>query len=362
MKKLASILEQREFSREDIITLLSASDKESHEAIIKRAYSIKEKAVGKVAWLRGLIEFSNACKKNCYYCGIRKENKNVSRYTLTDAEVMQTVDFALSKRFNGMVLQSGEMTGAAFTDRITQLIQQIKKRAGNDFRITLSLGEQSPETYQQWFDAGAQRYLLRIETASQDLYRKIHPDDQLHRFHTRMQCLTDLRTAGYQVGTGVMIGLPFQTTGNLADDLLFMKTMDIDMVGMGPYIEHSDTPLFAYRNELIPLKERFNLSLRMIAVLRMMMPGINIASTTALQTIDPMGREKGLRAGANVLMPNLTPGKYRSSYLLYQNKPCINDEAEECFDCLANRVRMAGEEIDLDHYGDSAHYRKRLGR
>jgi biotin synthase len=359
MNPLAAILEKQAFSRQDIITLLSAADRESHEAIIKKAYSIKEKTVGKVAYLRGLIEFSNACKKNCLYCGIRKGNKEVSRYTLTDTEVLNTLEFALSNRFNGLVLQSGEMTGAVFTERITRLIQKIKKRAGNDFRITLSLGEQSPETYRQWFGAGAQRYLLRIETASQELYRKIHPDDDMHRYDKRLQCLSDLKAAGYQVGTGVMIGLPFQTNGDMASDLLFMKSMDIDMVGMGPYIEHAGTPLYTYRYALMPLKERFALSLRMISVLRMMMPFINIASTTALQTIEQTGREQGLKAGANVLMPNITPGKYRSSYLLYENKPSINDDAEECLECLASRVQAAGEEIDLNHYGDSEHFRRR---
>ncbi|MGQ9847620.1 MAG: [FeFe] hydrogenase H-cluster radical SAM maturase HydE [Bacteroidales bacterium] len=359
MNPLAYILEQKEFSREDIITLLSLSNKESHDALIKYAYSVKEKTVGRVAYVRGIIEFSNVCKKNCFYCGIRKGNKAISRYVLTDEEVMNTVDFALSKNFNGLVLQSGETTGPAFTERITRLIRQIKKRAGEDFRITLSLGEQSFETYQQWFYAGAQRYLLRIETSSEKLYRQIHPNDSLHRFDKRLECLINLKSIGYQVGTGVMIGLPFQSIADLADDLLFFKNMDIDMVGMGPYIEHRNTPLYKYRNELMPLQERFYLSLRMISVLRIMMPYINIASTTALQAIHPMGRELGLRAGANILMPNLTPGKYRSSYLLYENKPCINDEAQECLDCLINRVRMIDEEIDFDHYGDSEHFKRR---
>jgi biotin synthase len=200
---------------------------------------------------------------------------------------------------------------------------------------------------------------LRIETSSEELYKRIHPDNELHLFKTRLQCLEDIQKTGYQTGTGVMIGLPFQTIENLADDLLFIKRMDIDMVGMGPYIEHADTPLFQYKNTLLPLIERFNLSLRMIAVLRILMPNINIASTTALQSIVPMGREQGIKAGANVLMPNLTPGKYRSYYLLYNNKPCLDVDADECLDCLANRIEMVGEEIRYNDYGDSKHFKNR---
>jgi biotin synthase len=260
---------------------------------------------------------------------------------------------------NGIVLQSGEVKSKAFTKRITDLIIKIKEATIPDFRFTLSLGEQVAETYKEWFEAGAQRYLLRIETCNPELYRKIHPNNKFHNFETRLQCLRNIQHAGFQTGTGVMIGLPFQTIENLADDLLFLEQMNIDMVGMGPYLEHADTPLYKYSDSLLPLNERFNLSLRMIAILRILIPDINIASTTALQTIVPMGREHGLIAGTNVLMPNITPGKYRKNYLLYDNKPCIDEEADECMDCLESRVKMIDEEIAYDDFGDSQHYKKR---
>jgi len=358
-QSIIDILKKPELSSEDIIQLLSITDRAEHELLIKHAYSIKEQTIGRNVYLRGLIEFSNHCKKNCLYCGIRSGNRKVIRYMMTDEEILKTVELAVKNRFRGIVLQSGEQQSSDFTDRITNLITKIKQATNSEFRLTLSLGEQSFETYKAWFEAGAQRYLLRIETSSEELYRKIHPDNQLHNFKTRIQCLEDIQKAGYQTGTGVMIGLPFQTIENLADDLLFIKKMNIDMVGMGPYLEHADTPLFLQKDLLLTLNDRFNLSLRMIAILRILIPDINIASTTALQSIVPMGREQGLKAGANVLMPNLTPAKYRGNYLLYDNKPCIDEEADDCIDCLASRVRMTGEEIAYNDVGDSTHYKKR---
>ena len=359
MESLSEILNKPELSKADIIRLLSITGKSEQEELLSKAYLVKEKTIGRNVYLRGLIEFSNLCRKNCLYCGIRSGNTKVTRYSLTDNEILKITEFAMDNQFTGIVLQSGEQNNSDFTKRITELITRIKKITNPDFRITLSLGEQSLDTYKEWFDAGAQRYLLRIETSSEELYKRIHPDNELHLFKTRLHCIEDIQKSGYQTGTGVMIGLPFQTTENLADDLLFIKRMDIDMVGMGPYLEHADTPLFQYKNYLLPLIERFNLSLRMIAVLRILMPYINIASTTALQSIVPMGREQGLKAGANVLMPNLTPGKYRGYYLLYDNKPCIDVDADECLDCLSNRIEMVGEEIRYNEYGDSKHFKNR---
>jgi len=359
MKSISDIVNKPQLDRDDIIQLLSITDRAEHEQLIKHAYSVKEQTIGRNVYLRGLIEFSNHCKKNCLYCGIRSGNTKVNRYTMTDEEILNTVDFAVKNRFTGIVLQSGEQQSDEFTDRISKLIHKIKQATNPEFRFTLSLGEQSFETYKAWFEAGAQRYLLRIETSSEELYSKIHPDNKLHDFKIRLQCLQNIQKAGFQTGTGVMIGLPFQTIENLADDLLFLKQMNIDMVGMGPYLEHADTPLYDYKDSLLPLNDRFNLSLRMIAVLRILMPNINIASTTALQSIVPMGREHGLKAGANVLMPNLTPGKYRGNYLLYDNKPCVDEEADDCIDCLSSRVQMIGEEIAYDDFGDSNHYKKR---
>ena len=359
MTSIHDILNKPELSKADIIRLLSITDSSEQEELVRKAYSIKEKTIGRNVYLRGLIEFSNRCQKNCLYCGIRNGNSKVIRYSLDDDEILEVTDFAVNNQFTGIVLQSGEQNNADFTKRITGLITRIKEATNPEFRITLSLGEQSFNTYKAWFDAGAQRYLLRIETSNEALYKRVHPNNEMHSFKTRLHCLETIQKIGYQTGTGVMIGLPFQTIENLAGDLLFLKQMNIDMVGMGPFLEHADTPLFQFQDSLLPLNERFNLSLRMIAVLRIMMPDINIVATTALQSIAPMGREQGLKAGANVLMPNLTPGKYRGYYLLYENKPCIDEDADECLDCLANRVKMVGEEIRYSEFGDSKHYIER---
>jgi biotin synthase len=356
MKTIIEILKQKELSRKDIIHLLSANDKETQDILLRKAYSIKERFVGKKVYLRGLIEFSNYCIKNCFYCGIRAGNTKVNRYSITDEEILEVIKFAKENRFTGIVLQSGEQNNIDFTKRITGLIYKIKDATNPEFRITLSLGEQSKETYKEWFDAGAQRYLLRIETSNEELYKKNHPDNNQHDFKTRLQCLENIKEIGYQTGTGVMIGLPFQTIENLADDLLFMKKMEIDMVGMGPYLEHADTPLYKNKDSLLPLNERFNLSLRMIAVLRIIMPNINIASTTALQSIEAKGREHGLKAGANVLMPIMTPKKYRNSYLLYDNKPCVDEENEKCLNCLTERINFTDEKIAYNDFGDSKHF------
>lgn len=356
MNRVKDILNKEELSRQDIIRLLSIADKNEHELLIKKAYSVKEQTVGRRVHLRGLIEFSNFCRKNCYYCGIRRGNTKVARYSLTDRTILEVVGYAKEKGLMSVVLQSGELCSNDFTKRITNLITEIKKITSPEFRITLSLGEQSAETYQRWFDAGAQRYLLRIETSNEELYKKIHPDDGLHSFKKRLKCLDNIQKIGYMAGTGVMIGLPFQTIENLTDDLLFIRKRDVDMVGMGPYLEHADTPLYDHKYLLMNAAERFDLSIRMIAVLRLMMPDINIASTTALQAITPFGRELGLQAGANVMMPNLTPLKYRGCYLLYDNKPCLDQDTGDCLECMEKRVEMIGEEVAYGDYGDSKHY------
>jgi biotin synthase len=243
---------------------------------------------------------------------------------------------------------------------ITRLLKKINDATNNELGITLSLGEQSEQTFKIWQENGARRYLLRIEASSKVLYNKIHPQNTKHDYDTRLQSLYTLKKLGYQTGTGVMIGLPFQTISDLADDLLFFKEFDIDMAGMGPYIEHEHTPLFQYRNMLMPKQDRFLLSLKMVALLRIIMKDINIAATTAMQAIDPTGREKALKAGANVLMPNLTPVKYREGYLLYEDKPCTDEEADHCMNCLALRVKMAGDEVGYGEWGDSKHYFERI--
>jgi len=306
--------------------------------------------------LRGLIEFSNVCRKNCYYCGIRRENKAVSHYELTDKEVLAAVDFAWKNRYGSVVLQSGEQQSVRFTKRITHLLHEIKAYTNNEVGITLSCGEQTAATYKEWFNAGAHRYLLRIETSDRELYYKLHPNDKKHSFDTRLSAIGQLRAEGYQVGTGVMIGLPFQTIDHLAGDLLFFQTMNIDMVGMGPYLEHSQTPLYQYRHLLLPPEKRLELSLKMVATLRLLMPDINIAATTALQVLHLEGREMAVLAGANIIMPNMTLPEFRPDYLIYEHKPGIDDDAAISKSKLEQNLYNAGISIGYGEWGDSRHF------
>ncbi|MDP4223597.1 MAG: [FeFe] hydrogenase H-cluster radical SAM maturase HydE [Bacteroidota bacterium] len=352
------ILTKDNFSREEIITLLTCIGEE-RTLLFQKSAEVKEKYIGKKVWFRGLIEFSNICSKDCLYCGIRKGNKNLRRYNLSDEEILAAAKFAFDNNYGSLALQSGELESASVTGRIENLLHRIKELSGGKLGITLSVGEQEHEAYKRWFDAGAHRYLLRIEATNEDLYKKIHPRNSKHDFRRRLNCLKSLQNIGYQVGTGVMIGLPFQTNEDLANDLLFMKDFDIDMCGMGPYIEHAETPLIEYAGELLPVGERFDLTLRMIAILRIMMKDINIVAATALQAIDPIGREKAVRIGANIIMPNITPGKYRDSYKLYENKPCTYDSAEDCQSCLEARVSLADNEVVYGEWGDSKHYERR---
>ena len=356
--KVEDILKKDQFSKEDLVTLLSAN-KEDCQLIFEKGKNVKAEFVGRKVYFRGLIEYSNYCSKNCFYCGIRAGNSRYARYQMPDEEVLEAARFALDNNFASIVIQSGERSDSKFVSTIEKLLKDIQQLSQGKLHITLSLGEQSEETYLRWFEAGAHRYLLRIEVSNPDLYKKLHPNDHHHDYNERLNALHLLNKTGFQVGTGVMIGLPFQTLSDLADDLIFFRNLDIDMAGMGPYIEHEDTPLFQYRHELLPLRERFTLSLKMVAVLRIIMKDINIAATTAMQTIDPQGREKALLVGANVIMPNLTPVKYRQSYLLYENKPCLDEEAEECKSCLETRIFLAGDKIGYGEWGDSMHFKAR---
>ncbi len=352
------ILNQDDFSRSDLLTLLSA-DQSDRKLLFEKSASVKAAHVGNKVYYRGLIEFSNICGKNCYYCGIRSGNKSANRYEITENEVLEAARYALDNDFGSLVIQAGERSGVNFVKRIEQLLMKIKQMSGGRLGITLSLGEQSEDTYRRWFEAGAHRYLLRIEVSNPHLYHKYHPKNATHDYHARLNALHLLRSVGYQVGSGVMIGLPFQTVDDLVDDLLFFQHHDIDMVGMGPYIEHEHTPMYRHRELLLPKMERFYLSLKMVAVLRILMRDINIAATTAMQAIDPMGREKSIKVGANIIMPNLTPTAYREDYLLYEDKPCTDEDAEECKRCLEARIHMAGGEIGYGEWGDSKHFSKR---
>lgn len=336
-------------NKQEIIQILQSKG-EKRKAFLKQSKETKLKEIGNKIYFRGLIEFSNICSKNCLYCGIRKGNKEVIRYNISDNEILEACRFAWEKKYGSVVLQSGELSSPAFINRVDNLLKKIKQISNNQLGITLSCGEQSLETYRRWFESGAHRYLLRIESSNRELYYRIHPQDKNHSFEKRVEALGFLKEAGYQVGTGVMIGLPFQTYEDLANDLLFFKKIDIDMCGMGPYIEHESTPLFQHRYLLKNKQERLDLAFNMIAALRLLMPDINIAATTALQAINDSGYKKALQIGANVFMPNITPFKYREDYALYENKPFSDDESDLLSDF----------DIGLMEWGDSKHFSKRI--
>lgn len=349
-----------ELDRSQIVELLNERDPQVISQLFEEAYRTKVENLGESVYLRGLVEISNICRKNCLYCGIRSDNSAVVRYQLSNDDVLGAAKFALDAGYGSIVIQGGERQDKAFAKDIKRLIKKIKRLSReNPLGITLSLGEQPFEVYEEWFDAGAHRYLLRIETSNKELYNMIHPSGDLHSFDSRVRALIDLRYVGYQVGTGVMIGLPFQTAEHLADDLIFFRDFDIDMCGMGPYIEHSQTPMWALRNNILPPEERLTLSLKMVALLRLMMPDINIAATTAMQTLHPEGREMAIMAGANVIMPNMTIKDVRANFQIYENKPGIEDDAAISKSKLEEFLSQKNIPIGLNQWGDSPRFRNR---
>jgi biotin synthase len=357
--EIPDILNKSQFLVSDLVQLLAAEGDEL-KLLYDKATEVKLANIGNKVYYRGLIEYSNICAKNCFYCGLRCGNQAISRYVLQDEEVIDAARIAIDKKFGSIVIQAGERSDKRFVQKIASLLKEIKEISDGKLRVTLSLGEQTEETYQLWSDSGAQRYLLRIETSNPELYHKIHPNDDLHSYENRLNAISLLRKTGYQVGTGVMIGLPLQTLEDLANDLLFIKNHDIDMVGMGPYIENENTPLYEFRHQLLPAEKRLELSIKMVAILRLMMPKINMAATTAMQTLHPKGREMALKVGANVIMPNLTPLKYRDGYLLYDNKPNIHEETEASLQRLKQSIEDAGCELALGDWGDSQHFSERV--
>lgn len=282
--------------------------------------------------MRGLIEFTNYCRNDCYYCGIRKSNCNAERYRLTKEQILECCDVGYELGFRTFVLQGGE--DGYYTDKILADIVSSIKAKYPDCAITLSLGEKSYESYKLLYEAGADRYLLRHETANAQHYSKLHPP--VMSLKNRKQCLYNLKEIGYQVGCGFMVGSPFQTTECLVDDLMFIKELQPHMVGIGPFIPHKDTP-FAGKPA-----GTLELTLFLLGIIRLMLPYVLLPATTALGTIHPKGRELGILAGANVVMPNLSPKEVRSKYLLYDNKICTGDEAAECRMCLTHRIESIG--------------------
>ena len=355
------LLEKRGFVKEDLKQLL-ATEGEDMKLLLKKALEVKLRYLDNYVHLRGLIEYSNQCRKSCKYCGLRSVNTKVERYALTEDEVVDCAMLAHKLGYGSVAIQSGERTDPDFVSKITRMVRRIKEIDGGSLGITLSLGEQSEAVYRQWFEAGAHRYLLRIEASNEELYYKIHPHDERHDFKKRLSCIDSLLNIGYQTGTGVMVGLPFQTLDDLADDLLFFKDKDVAMVGMGPFIPHPDTPLYEYKNQIPSATDRMNLTLKMIALLRLMMPEINMVAATANQTIDPLGREKAIMAGANVIMPNLTPNEYREDYLIYPDKACVSDKPDQCYTCLDARMASIGHKILYNAWGDSVAFTKRSNK
>ena len=337
-KKLIDKLEkEHSLSFDEYLTLIKNRDKVSDYAA-ERACEIRDKNYGKVVYIRGLIEISNYCKNNCYYCGIRRDNKNCERYRLTADEILNCAKEGYSLGFRTFVLQGGE-DGYYNDELLIKIISNIKK-SYPDCALTLSLGERSFESYKALREAGADRYLLRHETANKEHYKKLHPSEM--SFENRMRCINDLKSLGFQVGAGFMVGSPYQTDEDLANELLFLKKINPQMVGIGPFIPHSDTPFKDFKSGTAEL------TVFLLSLIRLTLPRVLLPATTALGTINPLGREMGIEAGANVLMPNLSPNTVKKKYTLYDNKICTGDEAAQCIICLKNRISKTGCTIVTD--------------
>jgi len=328
--------------------------------LFNKANKIREQVIGNNVYFRGIIEFSSYCEKNCNYCGIRSGNKKVERYCMTLAEIKESLNFIDKVKYGSVVLQSGELTSPSAKKFLLDMVKLINQNYPN-MGITLSCGELDYNFLKELKDAGAHRYLLRIETSNPELYKKIHPAS--HSFEHRIQTLKNLKKLDYQVGCGNMIGIPEQTIEDLIADLHFFQTMDFDMFGLGPYVIHEDTPLGNTKNKKWweeNKEEIFNTTLNFIALLRILMPTVNIATATALDVFKPQGRILALKAGANVIMPSVTPKKFRYKYLLYQDKPCVDEDPSDCIECTIGKVRMARLNPVLDKQGNSLHYTDRL--
>ena len=329
-------------SRDEYLTLILNRD-EVREYAYRLAREERYKYYGNDVYIRGLIEFSNHCKNNCLYCGIRASNNKAERYRLNKDEILLCAEIGYKLGFRTFVLQGGE--DMYYTDSLlVDIIKSIKEKY-NDCAITLSLGERSKESYRLLKEAGADRYLLRHETCNESHYEKLHPSNM--SYQNRIKCINDLKELGYQVGVGFMVESPYQTEEMLADELIFLKKINPEMVGIGPFISHKDTP---FKDEKSGGSE---LTTFLLSLIRLTLPGVLLPATTALGTIDPLGREKGILAGANVLMPNLSPAGVRKKYLLYDNKICTGDEAASCVLCLKRRVSKTGCQIVTDR-GDYA--------
>lgn len=326
------MIDIQSMDKQALAELIEKNKETPSSEILEQAQSICQQSYHKSVYMRGLIEFTNYCKRNCYYCGIRQSNNQVHRYRLSKEQILSCCEQGYALGFRTFVLQGGE--DPFFNDEILCDITSSIATMYPDCAITLSVGERSRESYQRLFDAGATRYLLRHETATDSHYQQLHPDDMT--LTTRKECLFTLKEIGFQVGAGFMVGSPYQTSEHLAEDLLFSKELQPHMVGIGPFIPHKDTP---FREE-----EQGSLSttILMVALTRILLPQSLLPATTALGSIDPKGREQGILAGANVVMPNLSPLAVRNDYSLYDNKICTGDEAAECRGCIERRINSIG--------------------
>lgn len=343
MKQLIDKLKkEKELTKEEWIGLIENRTPELAEYLFLQSQKVREEHYGKDVYIRGLIEFTNYCKNDCYYCGIRKSNQHASRYRLTKEDILECCQHGYELGFRTFVLQGGE--DGHFNDEcISEIVSEIKAQHP-DCAITLSIGEKSKESYQKFFEAGADRYLLRHETYNHEHYGKLHPQNLSAK--GRQACLWNLKEIGYQVGSGFMVGSPYQTAENLAEDMLFLKELNPQMVGIGPFIPHKDT---RFASEAAGTLE---LTLFMLGLIRLMIPKVLLPATTALGTIDPKGRELGILAGANVVMPNLSPLGVRKKYMLYNDKISTGDEAAESVEHLKDRMKAIGYEVVVSR-GDS---------
>lgn len=322
-----------------IVAYLNEQDQDKLADLYAQADAVRKQYMGDAVHLRGIIEFSNYCLQDCLYCGLRRSNSNVKHYRMEIDEIIETAQKAVTLGITTVVLQGGEDSYYSVDD-ICYVLEHIKKM---DLAITLSMGERSFEDYKKFKEAGADRYLLRFETSDEELYQKIRPG---RKFETRLQCLKDLKELGYQVGSGIMVGIPGQTYEGIAKDILLFDELDLDMIGVGPFLPHPDTPLA--ENEATGLE----MVLKVVAITRIVTKNAHIPATTAVGTIDPEGRQRALRAGANIIMPNLTSTKYREFYEIYPDKICIDEDATKCRACVERMITAQGRTIG-DGYGHS---------
>ncbi|MBQ8829428.1 MAG: [Burkholderiaceae bacterium] len=367
-EKLKQLVTQKQFTDEEIVLLLGLTDPEDCRILRDEAYARTTELMGDKVYYRGLIEFSNICTANCRYCGIRKANHQVNRYLMTKEEIVEQAVWAANQGYGSVCLQSGERHDEKYINFVCEVLEEIHQKTvspilPNGVGITLSLGDHPKEVYERWAQASGNRenlrYLARFETSNQKLFDYLHstPGKNEKNLQHRFECLKALRECGYQVGTGVMIGIPGQTLEDLCRDIRTFQKVDADMIGMGPYLmsEGAELGALGQRNP----KELMQLSLNMIAVTRLVLGNVNIAAATALQVLEPEGREMGIEYGCNIVMPNISPLKYRAGYQLYDNKPCIEDEPTQCASCLERRILSRGRKVGWNLSGSSRKWLQR---